>query len=101
MAARHPEGIDMPIQVQQTGTIADVEREIRDFEKEYKMSSDEFLTHPNLEEVISEFDSMEWHFLLMQKRALREDQCSPRVFKGQTVTKVDAKEPVDLYDIAA
>ena len=92
----------MPIKIQKTGTLVDVESEILEFENEYQMSSEEFLAHQSLHEVISEFDAIEWSFLLMQKRALIEDKCSPRAFfTGPTVTKVDTPEPADIYKIAA
>jgi hypothetical protein len=92
----------MPIKVQETGSALEVEQEITALEQQYGMTSAEFNAHPSIDDVVSEFDAIEWSFLLMQRRALLDDRCNPAsVFKAQTKTKTEAVTDVDLYDLAA
>jgi hypothetical protein len=92
----------MPIQIKQPSSLAEVERDILSLEEQYGMSSAEFTARHDMEGVVSEFDAIEWSFLLMQKRAIAEDRPAPSAFfRNHRVTSVDMPDHVDLYDLAA
>jgi hypothetical protein len=90
----------MPIQFQVTSA-SQVEQEIRSFEAEYGFSSDEFLQNPT-DDVVSEFDAIEWNFLLMQRETVRENGCNPTaVFRGDYRTQTSVVDPRDMYESVA
>ena len=83
--------------------MAEVEREIRALESQYGLTSADFCRHPFVEEIVSEFDAIEWNFLLMQRAAHEESHCdSAVVFMGRSVTLTDAVDvPAAYGDLAA
>jgi hypothetical protein len=86
----------MPIQIETTGSIQKVERDLRSLEAQYDMTSEEFAAHPSIDSIVSEFDAIEWSFLIMQKRAFEEDGCFPgSLFSSQYRTQVS---PVDVAE---
>jgi len=92
----------MPIQVQTTGSIYEVERELRSLEAQYGMSSAAFAVHPSVDDVVPEFDAIEWSFLLMQKQTLEEDRCSSAtVFRGDCITEISDVEVREIYELIA
>jgi hypothetical protein len=85
----------MPIQIQETSSLQSVEQKICAFEAQYGISSEKFATDSRCEDVIPEFDAIEWSFLLMQKAAMLEDDCTPFVSwrrKSEVSTTVDVRE---------
>lgn len=55
-------------------TLGDVEETLNAFEKEYRVSSVEFLSNAKLRESMSEDDVFEWEAFINHKRALQEIQ---------------------------
>ncbi len=92
----------MPIKYQVASSIASVERELHVFELQYNISSADFAAHPSIEDVVSEFDAIEWSFLLMQKRALEDDGRSPTLlFSSSSMTRTSPVELSGLYEKVA
>ena len=91
----------MPIQIKSTGSIHEVERELRSFETQYQMTTAEFAAHPSVEDVVSEFDAIEWSFLLMQKRAFEEGHVIPTIFSSHEPTQTGAVDVCDMYELVA
>ncbi|HEY5331202.1 MAG TPA: hypothetical protein VIJ79_15075 [Acidobacteriaceae bacterium] len=87
----------MPIQIVETGSIFDVQRDLRAFEVQYDMSSDEFLERGCVDGSVSEFDAIEWNFLLMQKKAMEPEGCVlSSVFSARCQTRIGM---VDISDV--
>jgi hypothetical protein len=91
----------MPINIKATGSIHEVEQELRSFETQYQMTTAEFAAHTSIEDVVSEFDAIEWNFLLMQKRAFEEDRREPTLFSSRTPTQTGTVDVCDMYDLVA
>jgi hypothetical protein len=91
----------MPIQIKATVSIQEVEQGLRSFETEYQMTTAAFAAHPSIEDVVSEFDAIEWAFLLMHKRAFEEDRREPAIFSSRTLTKTSAVDICDTYELVA
>jgi hypothetical protein len=89
------EGFIMPIQIQEVSSLNSVEQKICAFEVQYGISSQKFATDPSCEEMVPEFDAIEWGFLLMQKAAMLEDDCVPVISwrrKSEVSATVDVRE---------
>lgn len=92
----------MPIQIETTGSIQKVERDLRFLEDQYGMTSEEFAAHPSVDDVVSEFDAIEWSFLLMQKRVFEEDICFPGgLFSSQYRTRVSTVDVSEAQELLA
>lgn len=91
----------MPINIKATGSIHEVEQGLRSFETQYQMTTEQFAAHPSIEDVVSEFDAIEWAFLLMQKRAIEDDRREPTIFSSHTPTQTGTVDVCDVYDLVA
>lgn len=90
----------MPIQIRETGSRWEVERDLRAFEVRYGMSSAEFLNCA--EGSVPEFDAIEWNFLLMQKDAFEQDNCKTKRFSAQSETRTSVVDTCEWRgDVAA
>lgn len=85
---RHARRVYMPIQFVECDSLSAVEQKIRFFEERYKISSESFLTDKDQEDTIPEFHALEWSFLIMQKKAMLEDEAVPswRALKSRIKT---------------
>ena len=86
----------MPIRITATVSLADVDREIKKFEEQHHISSEEFIADGRS---VPDDDAMEWNFLIMQKQALIEDDgCLGWGSFAPFESTVSAQEPRQMYD---
>lgn len=96
------EGQIMPIRFEETGSITEIERDILVLESEYKMTSEGFLALDCMDDRVSEFDAIEWNFLLMQKKALVcADGPEFHVFPAQWETETGTVDSNDVRQLIA
>jgi hypothetical protein len=93
----------MPIRIQETGSLPEIEQEISSLESEYSMTSQQFAERGSWDGTVAEFDAIEWNFLLMQKAAMeRPDDCRPtRVFSAQCETVISSVDANDVRELIA
>jgi hypothetical protein len=82
----------MPIQIQETSSLYAVEQKICAFEAQYGISSATFTSDESCDDIVPEFDAIEWSFLLMQKTAMLEDDCTPSWRRESKISAVDVRE---------
>jgi hypothetical protein len=94
--------LTMPIQVKASGSLSEVKAKLHDLQVLYKLSNEEFESQRGTDQKVPEFDAIEWNFLLMQQRALDEDNCAPKTFSAKFESKTSVVDARDWReDVAA
>jgi len=90
----------MPLQIIECESLATIEGKIAAFETRYEVSSEVFLSDAHHGDAIPEFHALEWEFLLMQKKAMLEDDSVPSWGKQKSaIMTVDVQAVA--HDVAA
>lgn len=93
----------MPIQIRQVVSLPQVEQKIRVFEERYSMASAQFSNDKSLRGNVPEFDAIDWNLLLMQQKAMLDDDLENCVvFSSKFKTKTSNVDTQSMYeDVAA